>query len=65
MIRILTDSTADITPDLARQWQVEVVPLQVNFGEETFQDGIDLTSEEFYQRLESCDKLPTTGLRSA
>ena len=61
MIRILTDSTADITPDLARQWQVEVVPLQVNFGEETFQDGIDLTSEEFYQRLESCDKLPTTS----
>ena len=28
MIRILTDSTADITPDLARQWQVEVVPLR-------------------------------------
>ncbi len=61
MIRILTDSTADLTADLSREWQVEVVPLQVSFGEETFRDGIDLTPEEFYQRLESCDKLPTTS----
>src|SRR5699024_4725843 len=61
MIRILTDSTSDISPSRAAQLGVEVLPLTVLFGEESFRDGIDITSEEFYDRLSKVDTLPTTA----
>ncbi|MEG2393402.1 MAG: DegV family protein [Ruthenibacterium sp.] len=61
MIRILTDSTADIFPQQAAQLGVLVVPLQVNFGSEHFRDGIELTPEAFYEKLQHAEKLPTTS----
>ena len=61
MIRILTDSTSDISLSRAAQLGVEVLPLTVLFGEESFRDGIDITSEEFYDRLSKVDTLPTTA----
>lgn len=62
MIRILTDSTADILPHEAARLQLELVPLQVNFENgETCRDGLDLTPDEFYARLVQCNKLPTTS----
>ncbi|MEG1931540.1 MAG: DegV family protein [Pygmaiobacter sp.] len=62
MIRIITDSTADFSPAQQAEFNVQVVPLNVNFGtEEVYRDGIDLDSEEFYARLVTCDKLPTTS----
>lgn len=62
MIRILTDSTADILPAEAARLQVELVPLQVRFENgEVCRDGLDLTPDEFYARLVKCDKLPTTS----
>ncbi|MEG2931678.1 MAG: DegV family protein, partial [Ruthenibacterium sp.] len=61
MIRILTDSTADILPQQAARLGVLVVPLQVNFGDEHFRDGIELIPETFYEKLEHAEKLPTTS----
>lgn len=61
MIRILTDSTADLSESDIRQLGVRVVPLLVNFGDEHFRDGIDLTPDEFYEKLAAADKLPTTS----
>ena len=61
MIRILTDSTSDISLSRAAQLGVEVLPHTVLFGEESFRDGIDITSEEFYDRLSKVDTLPTTA----
>ncbi|MEG1069861.1 MAG: DegV family protein [Ruthenibacterium sp.] len=61
MIRILTDSTADISVVEAKELGVSVVPLQVNFGDEHFQDGIDLSMERFYDMLAVAEKLPTTS----
>jgi DegV family protein with EDD domain len=58
---IVLDSTADF-PDAAEHhpsWRV--VPLYVNFGTESFRDGVDLTGEEFYERLRSSPELPTTS----
>jgi DegV family protein with EDD domain len=49
--KIVTDSTADIPPALLRELEIEVVPLYVNFGEETYRAGIDLTNEQFYRML--------------
>ena len=61
MVRILTDSTADLTHEDAAELGVIVVPLTLNFGEKHYLDGIDLTPEEFFEQLESAEKLPTTS----
>ncbi|MCH7718916.1 MAG: DegV family protein [Chloroflexi bacterium] len=60
-VRVVTDSTADLPPELARELAITVVPLQVIFGEKTFRDGVDLTSEEFFQRLQEATELPSTS----
>ena len=60
-VAIVTDSTADLDPNLAAQLGVEVVPLYVNFGEKSFRDRIDITRDEFYTRLASQSTLPTTS----
>lgn len=57
---VITDSTADLPPDLIAQWGIQVVPLYVHFGEETFRDGVDLSSEAFYARLRG-GEFPTTS----
>ncbi len=61
MIKILTDSTSDISKEYAKENDIAVVPLRVNFKEEQYLDGIDLTPEEFIVKLEKSDKLPTTS----
>lgn len=60
-VRIVTDSTADLPPELAAELDITVVPLQVLFGEESFRDGVDLTNEQFFQRLGESSQLPTTS----
>jgi DegV family protein with EDD domain len=52
-VRIVTDSTADLPPELARRHHVNVIPLSVSFGRMTYKDGVDLTAREFYRRLEA------------
>ncbi len=50
-IKIVTDSTADIPSALAKELGITVVPLYVRFGDETYRDRVDITEDEFYQRL--------------
>jgi DegV family protein with EDD domain len=58
---IVVDSTADF-PDAAERFpNWRVVPLYVNFGTESFRDGVDLTATQFYERLKSSSTLPTTS----
>ena len=60
-VRVVTDSTVDLPPELAHEWEVTVVPLQVTFGEESFRDGVDLTSEEFFRRLPEAEEMPQSS----
>ncbi|HEX9989236.1 MAG TPA: DegV family protein [Chloroflexia bacterium] len=60
-IAFVTDSTAGIPADLVKKYNITVVPLQVIFGTETFRDGIDLTQDEFFERLKAAKTLPTTS----
>ena len=46
---ILTDSTCDIENRILKQMDVEAVPLTVNFGTESFTDGVDFTKDEFFE----------------
>lgn len=61
MVRIVTDSTANLSAELAAENGITVVPLQVQIGDETFQDGINLTQAEFLRLLPNADPLPTTS----
>jgi DegV family protein with EDD domain len=58
---IVLDSTADV-PDASQRFpNWRVVPLYVNFGTESYRDGVDLTGAEFYARLKSTSEMPTTS----
>ena len=61
---VVTDSTADLPKEWRDRYEIEVVPLKVLFGNETFRDGIDMTNEEFFRKLEGATKLPTTSAPS-
>ena len=65
MIHIVTDSTSDIPPDIARALNITVIPVHVIIGEESFDDGLTITREEFYRRLKITKVLPTTSTPSA
>ena len=60
-VRVVTDSTADLPPEVARELAITVVPLLVLFGDEVYRDGVDLTNEEFFRRLTTSRVLPTTS----
>ncbi|MGE5653637.1 MAG: DegV family protein [Bacillota bacterium] len=60
-IRIVTDSTADLPLSLVARYGIGVVPLTVIFGEETYRDGVDLSSGDFYRRLVSDPRHPHTS----
>ena len=60
-VRIVTDSTCDLPPDLVAAHGITVVPLTVIFGEEAFEDGVTITPADFYQRLRSSSLLPRTS----
>ncbi len=59
-VKIVTDSTSDITGDLAQKLGITVVPLTVSFGHESFLDRVDITTDEFYRRLSQESIFPTT-----
>ena len=61
---VVTDSTADLPDEWRERYQIEVVPLKVLFGNETFRDRVDMTDDEFFRRLSSATRLPTTSAPS-
>ena len=60
-VRIVTDSTADIPPEIADRLGITIVPLTVFFGEEAFLDGVELDNAGFYRKLQSSKDLPRTS----
>ena len=61
MIKIITDSASDLELDKALKDNIIVLPMTIQFGETTYQDKIDLSAEDFYNKLIECDTLPTTS----
>lgn len=60
-IAIVTDSTAYIPSDLIQKYNLSVTPQVLIWGEETFQDGVDIQPDEFYERLKTTKVMPTTS----
>jgi DegV family protein with EDD domain len=61
-VRIVTDSAADIPPDMASELGITVVPLLVHMAGKVFRDGVDISGEEFYRELEATRSVTTTSL---
>jgi len=59
-VKIVTDSTADLPPSLAEELGITVVPVYVKFGGEVYRDRVDISEDEFYQRLLSDPFHPST-----
>jgi DegV family protein with EDD domain len=60
-ITIVTDSTAYLPSDYLQQYDIQVAPLSVIFGNECFKDGVDMSPSEFYNRLQKSEAMPTTS----
>ena len=60
-LRVVTDSTADVPPALASELEITVIPSLVLWENEVYQDGVDLSPQEFYGRLARSTELPKTS----
>lgn len=60
-VRIVTDSSCDLTADEADALGIDIVPLSIRFGDKEFTDRVELTVDEFYRRLSESDELPETA----
>lgn len=64
MIKIMADSTCDLSPEIVEQYNIGIAPLKINIGEESYRDKIDLSADEFFERLPGLTELPTTSMPS-
>ena len=60
-IKIVTDSASDIPTDIAKKLDITVVPLNVHFGDEVYKDGIDLTTDTFFEKIVDDPRRPSTS----
>ena len=60
-IKIITDSTLYLPADLVREKGIEVLPLLINFGEESYLDGVEINTHDMLERIEKENILPTTA----
>lgn len=60
-VQIVVDSTVDLNKEHYEEYGLHVVPLNVNFGEENYRDGVDITPDQVYERVKKDGKLPSTA----
>lgn len=60
-VKIITDTMCDVPFDMAERYNIKIMPLTVHFDNESFKDGVEITKEEFYSKLETSENLPTTS----
>lgn len=60
-IKIITDSTADLLKEIYEKYDIEVLPLLINFGEESYLDGVEITPKEMFARMKASKEMPTTA----
>lgn len=60
-ISVVTDSTASLPPDLAKEKNIDVIPAVITFKDKSFRDGVDIGMEEFMRLLKESPTLPTTA----
>ena len=61
-VKVITDSVADLPPEVVKELGITVIPLVLRFGAETYRDGVDLTPGQFYQKLKTSRAFPATSV---
>jgi len=61
-ISIVADSTCDLPPHIVKQFGITILPLYINFEKGSYLDGVEISREEFYERLPNEKKPPSTSL---
>ncbi len=59
-VKIVTDSSADVPPAVAAALGITVLPISINFGSKVFREGVDISSQEFFERIARDGTFPTT-----
>ena len=60
-IKIITDSTCDLSKEIIEKYDIDVMPMLINFGEESYLDGVEIKVDSMMERIEREDTLPTTA----
>ncbi|WP_297637548.1 DegV family protein [uncultured Clostridium sp.] len=60
-IKIITDSTVDLPKELLKELDIEVMPVLINFGEESYLDGIEIDTKGLFKKMDETDVFPTTA----
>lgn len=60
-VAIITDSTCDLSKEIIESRNIKVLPLYVRFGEHTYRDGIDITTDRLYELVEQKNEIPKTS----
>jgi len=61
-VKIVTDSVADLPPQVVKDLGITVIPVNVCFGDEVYRDGVDISTEEFYEKLAQSKVMPVTSV---
>jgi fatty acid-binding protein DegV len=61
-VKVVTDSIADLPPQIIAELGITVIPINLRFGEKVYRDGVDMTSEQFYRELARSKHLPVTSV---
>ena len=61
MVKIISDSTSDLSQDLLDRYNITLVPLIVRLGDQQYEDRVNITSEEIFRWSDSTKKAPTTA----
>ena len=64
MIRILSDSTCDLSPELVEKYNIGIIPLYVRLGEDEYKDGVNITPDELYRWSDANQQTPKTAAPS-
>ena len=60
-IRIVTDSTCDLPDEVLKEYNIAVAPLTVRFGQKSFKDRVEITTEEFFEKMGKSKEVPSTS----
>jgi len=61
MLRIVTDGAADIPAGWEEQFDIQIIPINIHFGEETYLQGVEMSLEDFYNKIDSGSVFPKTS----
>ena len=61
MLRIVTDGAADMPAGWEQEYDIQVIPINIQFGDTTYLQGVDLSNEDFYRLVEESGKIPKTS----